>query len=157
MRQKGTVTEVFPDRGIARIRVLRSAMCDGCENRADGKNCACSLMVAKAKEMTVDAANPLFAKPGDSVEIETETGTVLSYAAVVFLLPILGAVLFYQLGAQLFFASDWPWAFALAGFVLSFLPAVFLDRANRKRAPRVRIVNLLNRAEDVAGKEVEGR
>ncbi len=157
MRQKGTVTEVFDDTGTARVRVYRSAMCDGCENRAEGKTCACSLMVAKAKEMTVDAVNPLFAKPGDAVEIETETGTVLSYAAVVFLLPIVGAALFYLLGERLFPGSAVPWAFALAGFVLSFLPAVFLDRANRKRTPRVRIVSLLNRATEASLKEDEGR
>ena len=156
MRQKGTVTDVFEDTGVARVRVLRSAMCDGCENRADGKSCACSLMVSKAKEMTVDAVNPLFASPSDEVEIETESGTVLSYAAVVFLLPILGAALFYFLGERLFPASDFSWAFALVGFVLSFLPAVFVDRVNRKRTPRIRIVSLLNRADTPNGED-EGR
>ncbi len=143
MRQKGTVIETVDGTNVARVRVLRSAMCDGCENRAEGKTCACSLMVERAKEMIVEAENAAMAVPGDDVEIETESTTVLAYAALVFLVPILGASLAYALGEWLFPLSNLPWAFALGGVLLSFLPAIVVDRKNRKAPPRVRIVSVL--------------
>ncbi len=141
MRQKATVIETIGAEGeIARVRVLRSAMCEGCENRADGKSCACSVMLGNAREMVAEAENSIGARNGDDVEIETDTQTVLGYAALVFLVPIFGALLFYLIGQRFF---SFPYASgvcAFAGFVLSFFPAWILDRINRKKAPRVRIV-----------------
>lgn len=141
MRQKATVVETL-DTGTARVRVLRSSMCEGCENRSAGKSCACSALLGNAKEMIVEVQNGLSACVGDDVEIETETSAVLGYAAVVFLLPIVGALLFYGLAAVLFVAPKAAWIAALIGFALSFLPAVLLDRINRKKQPRIRIVSV---------------
>lgn len=141
MRQKATVIETL-DGGTARVRVLRSSMCEGCANRSDGKSCACSALLGGTREMIAEAQNDLSARPGDDVEIETETSAVLGYAAVVFLLPVVGALVFYWLGSVLFAAPEAAWIAALIGFVLSFLPAVFLDRINRKKTPRIRIVSV---------------
>ncbi len=141
MRQKATVIETL-DGGNARVRVLRSSMCEGCENRSDGKSCACSALLGSAKEMIVEVQNELSARAGDDVEIETETSAVLGYAAIVFLLPIVGALAFYGLGRFLFESPEAAWIGALIGFVLSFLPAVLLDRINRKKQSRIRIVSV---------------
>ena len=143
MRQKATVIELKGEDGeIARVRVLRSAMCEGCENRSDGKACACSVMLGTAREMIVDAQNPLSAAVGDDVEIETETDAVLKYAAIVFLLPIAGALVFYLIASRIFAKDGAAWSAALIGFALSFLPAVFMDRVKRKKLPDVRIVSV---------------
>lgn len=141
MRQKATVIEILND-GTARVRVLRSSMCEGCENRSDGKACACSLLLGGAKEMVVTAQNGLSARVGEDVEIESETTAVLGYAAVVFLLPIIGALAFYVLAGTLFDAPGAEWIAAGIGFILSFLPAVLLDRINRKKQPKIRIVSV---------------
>ena len=141
MRQKATVIETL-DGGTARVRVLRSSMCEGCENRSDGKSCACSALLGGAKEMIVEVQNSLTARAGDDVEIETETSAVLGYAAVVFLLPIVGALVFYCIAGMLFVSSEAVWIAALIGFILSFLPAVLLDRINRNKQPRIRIVSV---------------
>lgn len=141
MRQKATVIETM-DGGTARVRVLRSSMCEGCENRSDSKSCACSALLGSAKEMIVEVQNGLMASAGDDVEIETETSAVLGYAAIVFLLPIIGALSLYGLACVLFSAPEAAWIAALIGFVLSFLPAVLLDRINRKKQPRIRIVSV---------------
>lgn len=144
MRQKATVIELKGEDGeLARVRVLRSAMCEGCENRSDGKACACSVMLGTAREMIVDAQNPLSATVGDDVEIETETDAVLTYAALVFLLPIAGALLFYLITSRLFSSDGAAWIAALIGFALSFLPAFFIDRAKRKKLPDIRIVSVV--------------
>ncbi len=144
MRQKATVVEWKDNTGnIARVRVLRSAMCDGCEKRAEGKSCACSAMLGSAREMLVDAQNPLSAAVGDEVEIETETDAVLTYAAAVFLLPLFGATLLYFIAARLSFSEGSCLIAALIGLVLAFLPAFFMDRAKRKKLPDVRIVSVI--------------
>ncbi len=143
MRQKATVVELKGNAGeIARVRVLRSAMCEGCEHRADGKSCACSAMLGAAKEMLVDVQNPLHADVSDDVEIETDTGAVLLYAAIVFLFPLAGAFLFYLIGSRLFHLTEGAWLCALGGFALAFLPAFFIDRIKRKKLPDIRIVSV---------------
>ncbi len=143
MRQKATVIETTGDScEIARVRVLRSSMCEGCENRSNGKSCACSLMLGSAREMIAEADNSIGAQIGDDVEIETDSETVLGYAALVFLLPIFGALLFYFVGQRFF---SFPYASVVCtsvGFVISFLPAFIVDRNNRKKAPRIRIVSV---------------
>lgn len=147
MRQKGTVIGIKGNTGeIARVRVLRSAMCEGCESRTEGKACACSVMLGNAREMIVDADNRIGACPGEDVEIETDTGTVLFYAAVVFLVPLFGALLFYLIGRQFFSAPYAPSVCAAVGFVFSFIPALIVDRVNRKKTPHIRIV-AVNRCE----------
>ncbi len=146
MRQKASVIEVKDS--LARVRVLRSAMCEGCENRSEGKSCACSVMLGAAREMIVDVQNPLGARVGDDVEIETETGSVLGYAALVFLLPLGGALLFYLVGARLFSSDGAAWLCALIGLAISFLPAFLFDRAKRKKLPDIRIVSVMRHDPD---------
>ncbi len=141
MRQKATVIETLENE-TARVRVLRSSMCEGCEKRADGKACACSLLLGGAKEMIVTVQNGLSACTGDDVEIESETSAVLGYAAIVFLLPIVGALAFYCIADVLFDTPQAEWIAALVGFVLAFMPAVLLDRINRKKQPKIRIVSV---------------
>ena len=141
MRQKATVIEVSDD-GTALVRVLRSSMCEGCENRSNEKPCACSLLLGGAKEMTVTVRNDLSARAGDDVEIESESSAVLGYAAIVFLLPVVGALVFYMLADHLLAAPEAAWIAAFSGFILSFLPAFFLDRIHRKKKPRIRIISV---------------
>ncbi len=147
MRQKATVIETTGDSAeIARVRVLRSAMCEGCAARSEGKSCACSLMLGSAREMIADADNSIGAKAGDDVEIETDSETVLLYAALVFLAPIFGTVLFYLIGQRIFSFPYAPAVCALVGFIIAFVPALIVDRINRTKTPRVRIVTV-NRCE----------
>lgn len=146
MRQKASVIEVTGE--IARVRVLRSAMCEGCEARSDGKSCACSAMLGAAREMIVDVQNPLGATVGDDVEIETDTGSVLGYASLVFLLPLGGAFLGYLLASRIFQTDGAAWIGALIGLVFFFLPAFFYDRAKRKKLPDIRIVSVLRQDHD---------
>ena len=147
MRQKATVIETTGDScEIARVRVLRSSMCEGCESRSDGKTCACSLMLGSAREMIAEADNSIGARAGDDVEIETDSETVIGYAALVFLVPIFGALLFYLIGQRCFSFPHAPAVCAIAGFGVSFLPAFIVDRINRKKTPRIRIVSV-NRSE----------
>ena len=97
MRTKATVISVNGKN--ATVEAVRASACDGCHKTREGGSCSvCSLMGAK-KKFTASAANPIGASVGDIVEIETETGRVLQYAGLVFLLPIILAVLGYGIAS----------------------------------------------------------
>ena len=85
MKQTGTVIEVKGN--IARVECDKRSACDMCENAA---HC-----VEKCKKVYATALNEAGAKPGDYVEIETETNRVLFNAVLVFILPIILAVAVY--------------------------------------------------------------
>ena len=115
--------------GRAEIEVHRVSAC--------GHNCAecgggCSEMI-KSGPMVVLADNPLHAQPGDRVVVESSTGSILGFAAVVYLLPL---VLFFA-GYFIAFALNAGEALALGCgggcFVLSMVIAVAVDRRARRR------------------------
>lgn len=147
MRQKAIVVDTSGE--IATVRVIRSVMCEGCSHAKDGSSCTCGELLLGKREMSAQAANPLGARPGEKVEIETDSAVVLRYAALVFLLPLLAFFLCYEAAAALTANEYVPWATAVAGFLLALLPAALLEARQRRRMPQVRIVARLVPAEDM--------
>ena len=139
MRQKARVLEV---RGkVAVVSVSRRTMCEGCEkNGSCGSHCDLSGIIASDRTMRAEARNPIGARPGDLVEVETDSGLVLGYAALVFLLPIAVCALFWFLGTRLFSSPAAGAAAAAVGFALTFAGIALYDRSLGRRAPRIVIV-----------------
>ena len=109
MEQTATVRTLYTD-GTAEIVCRRASACGG--DCADCGGCSGSQAVLAR------AANPIGAKPGDRV---------LGAAILVYLLPLV------LLFAGVALAGGWG---AAAGFVLGFVPAVWIDRRlARKRGP----------------------
>ena len=78
--------------GLARVKVERLSAC--------GKSCAsCGAGCADKQVLTVEAENPIGAKPGQRVVIETSTKGVLGAALLVYILPILCFLAAYILSA----------------------------------------------------------
>ena len=108
MQQLVRVRQVHED-GTATVIHIRESACSGDCHKCSG----CGV----AKEaILLDAKNPIGARPGDLVRIESETGPVLKAALVMYMLPM---VLFFagfaigdalaQMGALfgcLFFAAS---------------------------------------------------
>ena len=93
MRQRAVVVEVHGE--YATVETSRRTMCDGCAKGGGcGGHCEITGLVASRGKMRAEVENKLGAKVGDTVEIESESGVILSYAALVFILPI---VLLYNL------------------------------------------------------------
>ena len=105
MRTKATVVAISGRR--ATVEAERTSACEGC-HKSEGENACsvCSLMGGDRK-MRAEAENSVGAEVGDTVIIESATGRMLWYAALVFLLPMLSAVLFYGLAALLGAANGW--------------------------------------------------
>ena len=136
MRQSATV--VSTKGNIAEIRVERASMCDGCVHKnCDGHTCAAGGLLGAGKTMVTRAYNEIGAEAGDVVTVETATKKVLSYAALVFLMPILACAVFYAIGNAVFQSQTGAYGMAGGGFVLSFFAIAAVERHIERRRPDI--------------------
>ena len=96
MTQTGTVIRVI-DGNTAAVSVTRRAACKGC---------SASGCMGCEKKIETKARNDACAREGDCVEIESPSGTIIKYAALVFLFPIVLAIAFY-LAAYYIIGEGW--------------------------------------------------
>ncbi|MBQ9115585.1 MAG: SoxR reducing system RseC family protein [Clostridia bacterium] len=121
MKQNALVTETN-ENGTATVTVLRQSACSACSARH-----ACGS--AKSTVSTVN--NPLNAQVGDTVEIEAPSGNVLRYASLVFLAPVLIAIALYLPLSHI--NELYGILGATAGFILPFIAAYFISKANAEK------------------------
>lgn len=120
----------------ARVLVMRVSACTG-----DCHDCG---GCAEQKPLYADAENPLGAGPGDYVTLETDTGTVLLSAVLVYFLPLLCFFLLYFLVQSLGAGGVLSGLAAAAGFLAAFLLARHYDR-KRAGKPVCTIVDIRER------------
>ena len=122
MEQLVRVQKINAD-GTAQVLHLRQSACSG-----DCHKCAgCG---AVQQKMLLTAQNPIGAKPGDLVRVESATGPVLQAALVMYMLPMVLFFVGYAIGAAAFGRG------ALVGclaFVVSIGLAVIYDRKVLKK------------------------
>lgn len=116
MRVKATVKQIEGKYAI--VESERLSACEGCHKHAEGCS-VCSLMGGN-KIISAKALNSAKAEVGDIVEIETETKTVLFYALVVFVLPIVVMLALYAAAGLFGLEDKWRYIPAFAGFVMTF-------------------------------------
>ena len=117
MEQLVRVRKVFED-GTAQVVLIRQSACSGDCHKCSGCGAAKETVVFTAK-------NPVDAKPGDLVKVETATGAVLRSAAVLYLLPLVLFLAGYIVGVVLWNTGIW---LALGAFALSIVLIVAYDR-----------------------------
>ncbi len=116
MERVVTVLSLNPD-GTAEVAGSRSSACGG--------NCAhCGGCGEGQKSIQVTAHNPIGAKPGDKVLIQSSTGQVVALAYLVYLMP---AVLLLAGCAIMGLPGG------LLGLCLGVVGVILLDRLQRKR------------------------
>ena len=93
MTQKVRVKRVNPD-GTAQVVHVRQSACSGDCHK-------CSGCGAQQETVEFTARNPIGASVGDLVTVETQTGPVLTAAAVLYVLPLVLFFLGYLLGQLL--------------------------------------------------------
>ena len=111
MQQLVRVRQVHED-GTATVIHVRESACSGDCHKCSGCGAAKEAIILEAK-------NPIGARPGDLVTIESETGPVLKAAAVMYLLPMVFFFAGYALGAAL-------WQQGALGGGLAFLASIGL-------------------------------
>lgn len=114
-----TKAVVVATNGIfATVEAERKSACDGCHKAEEGGCSVCSLMGGDPKIAT-KALNPLGAEPGDIVTIESKTTKMLWYGLLVFILPILIALLVWGISSQFTANTAIQTVAAFSGFALS--------------------------------------
>ena len=103
--------------GSAQVACLRQSACSGDCHK-------CSGCGAVQQTMIFTARNPIGARPGDTVTVESATGPVLKAAAVLYMLPLILFIVGYLLGMQ------WQLGALVGGlaFVLSIGIIIAYDR-----------------------------
>lgn len=114
MEQIVTVRALYPD-GTAEVACRRASACGGDCGHCGGCN--------NAQTVLVRAYNPIGAKPGDRVVVESASCQVLGAAAALYLLPVL-----FLLGGYALAGGPG----GAIGFALGLAPAVWMDRRRRK-------------------------
>lgn len=147
MKQKAVVKSTAGK--YAMVEVSRSTMCDGCVKQdCQSHTCAAGAMFGSAKTMTVRVKNPLGAAVGDTVWVESADRTVLGYAALVFLMPIVVCSVLYA-AADAIFARNWiPYLAAAVGFVGAFAILGILERKKKKEEPDIVIIDIAGSADE---------
>ena len=111
MINKAYVKEIVGDKAV--LLVKRECACNG----KDNCNTKCFVLQRDVIEVTIE--NEIGAKPGDFVEVEGKTSAILSYAAIVFILPLVSGFIFYYI-TRIFTKNIFlPYIVSGTGFILS--------------------------------------
>jgi len=126
MVQTAIVKQILPS-GTAQVSLMRQLEC--------GLSCkSCEGCPQKPKdEILALADNSIGACVGDVVEVESNSGSAIGIAALVYLVPCIGLILGYLLGGWLGFGEGLCVLLAFAGLFVGFVPALLLNRAILKR------------------------
>ena len=126
MEQKAVVKRIVAP-GIAQVSLMRQLEC--------GLSCkSCEGCPQKPKDEILSLAdNSLNARTGQVVRVQSNSGSSIGIAALVYLVPCILLVLGYLLGAWLGLGEGLCIAAAFAGLLLGFVPAVILDRVIARR------------------------
>jgi sigma-E factor negative regulatory protein RseC len=93
MEQVGVVIETMGDK--ARVKTRRHTICSNCGQ------CGGLHALEPARELTVVAQNPIGAREGDRVQLETSAGGVLLAAFLAYVVPLINFFLGFGLGQWL--------------------------------------------------------
>ena len=122
MEQLVRVKETYPD-GTAMVIHVRESACSGDCHKCSG--------CGAAKEAVLfTAENPIGANRGDLVKVESDSGTVLKAAVVLYVLPLVLFFLGYCIGDMLWTLGALT---GCAGFVLGVGIIVIYDRKVMKK------------------------
>ena len=146
MEQCGVVKSIKGE--FAEVEVKRSTACETCS--------AAHVCPSGRKDAVIRARNDAGAEVGDRVKLETPSGSVLWYAFVVFLFPLLLAIAAFFTASALTTETNALIA-AGAGFVVAFAVVFFtVERMARKRGGTVAITQIEKKEEINVPDDMEG-
>ena len=148
MQTKATVVAV--DGRFATIETTRISACDGCHKKEEGGCSVCSLMGASKKTIRARAANEIGAQVGDHVIVESSSGRMLWYAALVFLLPVLVTIGAWLLAAAFTDLLGWQIAAAGVAFGLTFVGIAIYSKMIERKKCDASIVEIIGERNDVS-------
>ena len=123
MTQTGVVKRLLGN-GQAEVAVERGTACGG--------HCSGCGECVYGKQILVPAENKIYAKPGEVVVIESETGVIMETALLVYMIPVVMLFLGYGLGALLGLGQGKCVALSLGMCVCGAVIVTLLGRRHKK-------------------------
>lgn len=145
MQTKAIVTEVHESYAI--VETERTAACDGCHKAEEGGCSVCSLMGSDRK-MSARAINEIGARVGDLVTVESDSGRMLFYAALIFVLPLLLGIVSWAIVSAFTELAVAQALGGFGGFLLCFLGVFLYSRSMKDRRCEIRITEILEKRAD---------
>ncbi len=143
MRTKARVVQLDGTR--ATVEIQRASACDGCHKKEDGGTCSvCTLMGGENPCHRAVAENRLGARVGDTVYVESPTSKVLGYAFLVFVFPVLSAILGYGIASLISVREPIRLLGALIGFAGAFIGLRIYSAAIANKRVDVVITEILS-------------
>ena len=127
---------------FATVETERKSACDGCHKAEEGGCSVCSLMGGERK-ISTKALNTPGAKIGDVVMIESKSTRMLWYGLLVFILPIVIALLAWGIASRFTANIAVQTISAFAGFAFSLLSVALYSKKVLACRCDVEIVEIL--------------
>ena len=122
MKRSAVVIETAGNEAV--VSVLREEACGSCAGRR---------FCGNAAKLELRVKNKLGDRKGDTVIIEAPSGVLLEYTALLFLAPVLLAVVLYFVFVSV--NEVLSYFLAGAGFVLPYFAAFFIEKRTRVAVP----------------------
>ncbi len=132
MQTTATVIELRGDRAI--VEVVRESACEGCHKSKDGQGCSVCSLTGANKKFRATAVNTIGAEVGERVMVNSDSGRVLGYSTLVFLVPVVVGLAFYFLSELVTQKENIRMLALFGGFLLSFLGvSLYSKKVGEKR------------------------
>lgn len=132
MKSEGTVLRLDGDYAI--VGVKRMSACDTCRAKCGGHCDKASTVETKVK-------NELSAKVGDSVVLFTDTNKVLYYALIVFIMPLVAALIGYLTARITLKSAALSGISAIIFFILAFF-VIWLVWGRKDRNENITMIEI---------------
>ena len=143
-------TVVKTDGNTATVRALRKSACEGCEGCSDKGKCHAEILFSDSpKSYELDVCNEIGAKAGDVVEIQSSGNFVLVFALIVFILPVIAAILSY-ITAYKCIDGHFPLVISAVSFIAVFLVCAFLTNKLAPKYSQNQISKIIKENSEVA-------
>ena len=126
------------------VEAQRKSACDGCHKNENGEGCAMCKIFGGDATLRAKAINSVGASVGDKVEIESSSARMLSYALIVFILPLLCCIAVYFIAASMIGGEAYPAALAVAAFIVSFGIVAVVSRLWISKRCDIEIVKIID-------------
>lgn len=122
MTQTGIVKKLL-DKGMAQVEVERVTACQHCSGCGE---------CIYGKQILVEAANKIFAQPGERVVLESATKTIMQVTLLIYMVPVFMLFFGYAMGALLHLDEQGRVISSAIGFALGALISVWLGKRFKK-------------------------
>lgn len=152
MRSEGKVISI--DGKYAVVATERRAACEGCHKRSEDGTCSVCTLLGGESRLDTRALNSAGAAVGDTVALESSSGRMLGYAALVFILPCLLAIAAYFVFSHVT-GSDFTAPSAVGGFAAGLVFAAIYSRFCVRGRADVTVTEIIAHAKDAADPTAE--